>query len=96
MEPMYVLVRRDLSWKQRSVQAGHALAMYIMTNKKCPWLNGTLVYLGVEDEADLLYWSRKLKKHNILYSIFFESFYNEYTALAVYSHKDMFEDLFLL
>lgn len=49
---MYVIVGKDLSHPQRAVQAGHALAKYLL-EKKSDWTNGTLVYLGVDQIADL-------------------------------------------
>jgi len=51
-DKLYVVVRRDLTHAQRAVQAGHALAEYLLKDSTS-WSNGTLVYLGVSGEDDL-------------------------------------------
>lgn len=50
MKKLYVLVRKDLSKSQQAVQAGHAVAEFLLNNDDHGWDNGTLVYLGVPDE----------------------------------------------
>jgi hypothetical protein len=44
-EKLYVLVRKDLPKNYQAVQAGHAVAEYLLKNPKTKWNNGTLVYL---------------------------------------------------
>ena len=81
---MYVLVRSDLPKTQPAVQAGHALAGYLLEHPNAnDWGNGTLVYLGVSSEEELLTWAEKLSDVGVVYSIFREPYYdNEATALA--------------
>lgn len=46
---LYVVTRSDLTKSQQAVQAGHALAEFLLT-QKTTWDNGTLVYLKVANE----------------------------------------------
>ncbi|MEN6292515.1 MAG: hypothetical protein ABFD07_10950 [Methanobacterium sp.] len=83
---MYVLVRKDLPNIQQAVQAGHAIAEFLL---KFPykhlynWDNGVLVYLGVKDVNELGWWDHKLHKKSIAHASFREpDLNNEMTALA--------------
>ena len=60
MNKLYALVRKDLSPSQRAVQAGHAVAEWLLRGPKTDWDNGTLIYLGVRNEDELNCWMRKL------------------------------------
>ena len=53
---LYVLVRKDLPKSQQAVQAGHAVAEYLLRGPSTVWGNGTLVYLGVRNEHELKWW----------------------------------------
>ncbi len=53
---LFVLVRKDLSRSQQAVQAGHAVAEYLLRGPSTFWENGTLVYLSVENETNLKLW----------------------------------------
>jgi hypothetical protein len=53
---LYVLVRKDLSKSQQAVQAGHAVAEYLLRGPSTLWGNGILVYLSVRNENDLKWW----------------------------------------
>ena len=50
MNKMYVVTRKDLSPEQQAVQAGHALAEFLLQQSDYEWDNGTLVYLTVPDQ----------------------------------------------
>ena len=56
-QKLYVLVRKDLSKSQQAVQAGHAVAEFLLRGPSTFWGNGTLVYLGVHNETELKWWS---------------------------------------
>ena len=49
---LYVIVRNDLSQSQKSVQAGHAIAEFLL-HRQTEWDNGTLVILGVDNKQEL-------------------------------------------
>ena len=85
MSKLYVLIRSDLPKNYQAVQAGHAVAEYML---ECPgaWQNETLVYLRVRNEAELEEWSERLHEMYIIRCPFFEPDINDQmTALAVLS-----------
>lgn len=83
MNKLYVLVREDLSPAQQAVQAGHALAEYLLRGPEHTWDNGTLVYLGVSNEEKLKLWKYKLESREVPFVVFKEpDLNNEITALA--------------
>src|SRR5574343_80779 len=51
---MYVLIRDDMRYENEAVQAGHAVAEYLLNHtpiyKGEMWKNGIMVYLSVKDE----------------------------------------------
>lgn len=95
MSKLFVVVRTDLSPSQTAVQAGHALAEYMLHNDD--WKNQTLVYLGVDDEAQLLDVETKLKHKGIPHVGFNEPDYNDaLTAIASTEPCTVFKRLNLL
>lgn len=108
---MYVLVRKDLSSSYSAVQAGHALAEYIIDHPdrmgfdfddRGTWMNGTLIYLAVDDVNALTNWAATLSEQGILFSEFVEpDIGDEITAIATLDYPDkrlekLFKDLPLL
>lgn len=92
---LYVIVRKDLSESYRAVQAGHAVAEWLLHDQT--WKNETLIYLGVEDESDLLRWADSLNFKGIKYTGFNEpDINNELTAIATVCNDKVFNRLELL
>jgi peptidyl-tRNA hydrolase len=92
---LYVCVRKDLSHSQRAVQAGHALAEYMLNSSE--WKNSTLVYLGVKGLNQLENLKRKLEYAEIEHYAFTEpDLDNQITALASDRSSTIFDKLNLL
>ena len=73
----------------QGVQAGHAVAQWMLDNPGHHWNNSTLVYLNVKDETDLKIWMRKLSIKGIDYSEFIEpDIGDEFTAIAAYNDNE--------
>ena len=99
MEKMYILTRKDLRKSYQAVQAGHALAEFMIKHpeEKKKWNNSYLIYLGVKDEDELNYWEQKLKNNDINHASFKEpDIGNQKTSLACYCKGDHFKQLPLL
>lgn len=97
MTKLYVIVRKDLSISQRAVQAGHAVAEFLLHGPFSRWTNGTLVYLGVKGLGQLENLKYKLDLYDIPYTEFKEpDIGNEVTAIATDQHCELFERLNLL
>ena len=92
MKKMYVLVRKDLSRSQQAVQGGHAVAEYLLNNMESTWKNGTLIYLAIKNEVELIDWLKILESKSLLYSIFREpDIGNQITAVATVSDSNLFQ-----
>lgn len=93
---MYLLVRKDLSKRQRAVQAGHAIAQNFLDHGiPDNWDNGTMVYLGVDNEHSLLDWIDKLG--HLKASHFIEpDIGDQATALCIIDDGKRFSNLPLL
>lgn len=95
---LYVLVRKDLPSSYRAVQAGHAVAKWLLYDNKT-WRNSTLIYLEVKNEAVLKEWIIKLKKEGLPCVYFREpDINNQVTAVATTAGNDtsIFSDMRLL
>ena len=93
---MYCLIRKDLSKSYQAVQAGHAVAQYFLDHGiPDTWDNGTMIYLGVENENSLRKWEYKLSgsKHS---SFIEPDIGDELTALSIIDDGKQFANLPLL
>lgn len=96
-ERMYVLVRKDLPKNYQAVQAGHALAEFLLGQPFLSWKNGTLIYLGVRNENELLEWGEKLDALDKKWSGFREpDIGNQMTAIATVDNGETFKRMRLL
>jgi hypothetical protein len=94
---LYVIVRKDLSTSQQAVQAGHALAEFLLHGHFSRWQNGTLIYLGVKGLRQLENIKHKLSMDGISFSEFKEpDLNNETTAIATDIRHPLIERLNLL
>lgn len=93
---LYVITRTDIAPIHRTVQSGHAVAGYALKNFDGEWDNGTLVYLGIKNEDDLLDLAEWLHYNDKQYYIFHESHWDEHTSLAFAAEKCPFKGLKLL
>ena len=94
---LFVIVRKDLSISQRAVQAGHAVADYMLHSSFSRWNNETLIYLGVKGLHQLENLKRKFENEDIEYIEFREpDLNNEVTAIATDKPNKFVERLNLL
>ena len=98
MKKLFVIVRKDLSTSQQAVQAGHAVAAFLLRGQFFRrWQNETLIYLGVKGLIQLENLKRKLDFAEIKYTEFREpDLNNEVTAIASEQQSKIFERLNLL
>jgi len=97
MKKLYVLCRKDLKPAYRAVQAGHAVAEWLLRGPRTEWKNGTLIVLGVSGQRHLKTWKRRLDDNNIPYKEFREpDIRNQTTALAAVHTGEIFRNLSLL
>lgn len=95
-QKMYVIVRNDLTTGQKAVQAGHALAEWMLEDSES-WKNTTLVYLAVKDKDHLEMLVCDLQWSDVKYVQFNEpDINNEITAIASYGMNKAFKKLRLL
>lgn len=83
---LYVLVRADLAPAYQAVQAGHAVAQFMLDHPGV-WNNATLVYLSVSDEQDLVFWYQRAREYASHSTIFREpDLEDAATAAAFFGH----------
>lgn len=95
---MYCLIRKDLAKNYQGVQGGHAIAQYFIEHGlHDTWDNGTMIFLGVDNEEHLKEWSEHLNDEGINHSTFIEpDIGDELTALATIDCGKRFSNLGLL
>jgi len=92
---LYVVVRKDITPSQSAVQAGHALAEYMLNSTR--WKNKILVYLGAKDLRQLHRIKDKLEYEEIEHYPFYEpDLDNQLTAIASDTPSTIFKNLNLL
>jgi hypothetical protein len=98
MKKLYVIVRKDLSTSQQAVQAGHAVAAFLLRGQFFRrWQNETLIYLGVKGLKQLENLKFKLDNYDIPYTEFREpDIGNQVTAIATDHYCETFNKLNLL
>jgi hypothetical protein len=86
-------VSKRLSPVYACVQAGHAVAQYLLEHPQQEWNNEFLIYLY----ADVDKWKYKLRDKHKEYSSFYEpDLGNTLTAIAVEDSGEMFKNLKLV
>lgn len=96
MKKLFVLVRTDLNPAYRAVQAGHAVAEFVL-NRPNVWSNEILVYLGVKSLFSLEIIKNKFEKDNIDFIEFREpDLENQLTAIATVNENKVITKLNLL
>ena len=94
---LFVIVRKDLSKSQQAVQAGHALAEYLLHGPFSRWQNGTLIYLGVKGLKQMENLKQRFIEEDIQYIEFREpDLNNEVTAIATETNNHYIERLNLI
>ena len=89
-------MRTDLPSNYRAVQAGHAVAEFVL-NRPNSWSNEILIYLGVKGVFQLEIIRNKFLKNEIDFVEFYEPDLNgEITALATTSENKITKKLNLL
>lgn len=67
MKKLYVLIRKDLPIAYQAVQAGHAVAEWMIKGTG-EWKNHTLVYLHVKNEEHIKNWMYKLQSQGLTFT----------------------------
>lgn len=97
MNNLYVIIRNDLTRSQKTVQAVHASAEFLLKEDIYNWDNGTVVCLKVRDEDELLDLETRIKSMSLPYRSFREpDTGNDKTALALVGEKNLFKELSLM
>jgi hypothetical protein len=94
---LYVVTRKDLGTVYAGVQAGHAVAEFLLKYPDTPWRNSYLIYLAVDNETELLKLIDRLKYRRKDWAYFKEPDLNhQITAIACLDNGRTFSRLKLL
>jgi hypothetical protein len=86
-----------MSRSQKTVQAVHGAAEYLIRESGFSWDNGTVILKKVPDENGLMEQINKIIKLNIPYRVFKEpDMDNSVTSIAVIARHHIFKELPLL
>jgi len=100
MKKLFVVVRTNLQKSSPAVQAGHAVAQFILENPDSDWKNSHLIYLKVrnlQDLKELHHWIQKSYPATTIVNFTEPDLNNELTAIAFYNVSDnIFANLRLL
>lgn len=93
---MFVIVRKDIPKIHQAVQGGHALAEFLL-KESSPWINGTLIYLGVKGLNQIENLKNRFETEGIPYREFREpDMDNQITAIATDTNNRYIKKLNLL
>ncbi len=88
MKKLYILISKQFDPSYRAVQAGHAVAEYLLKNKEDGWQNETLIYV-LSDDILLDY--QVLNEMGFeLYPFYEPDVGNQMTAFACHSDHKVF------
>ena len=97
MQKLYVLINKELGLIYSAVQAGHAVAEWMLRygyGQLKEWENGTLIYLDVDNEQDLMLWSERLNRRGMEWIGFREpDIGDQLTAIACLTDSKVFSNL---
>lgn len=99
MKRMYIIIRRDMPKTYQAVQAGHALAEFMLKHpdQAKEWGNHTLIYLGTENEETLKQEMNRIKELGYNCECFIEpDIGDQMTAIATYADCEHFHGFRLL
>lgn len=61
MKKLFILVRKDLKQSSSAVQAGHAVAQFMLDYPTSDWNNDYLIYLKVRNIQELKFWKGQVE-----------------------------------
>jgi len=97
MSRLYCITRSDLTPGQKTAQACHAAAQYLLDNPDTEWDNGYIICLEAKDHDALLTLQDRLESKDKLFSKFYEpDMDDELTGIAAVDCGKSFSNYKLL